>query len=127
MSYGVTGWSILLFGAPCAARRVSLRTLEIHPMTELSKPLRDSNEQLPNDVQQLIQAAGRLPETHQQEFSRLLDSVVENTTRRRQVMTLVQDALSQLRLDMKYLMFDLEATRRERDQYLTKLDQEADN
>lgn len=96
-------------------------------MTELSKPLRDSNEQLPNDVQQLIQAAGRLPETHQQEFSRLLDSVVENTTRRRQVMTLVQDALSQLRLDMKYLMFDLEATRRERDQYLTALDQEADN
>jgi len=96
-------------------------------MTELSKPLRDSNEQLPNDVQQLIRAAGRLPETHQQEFGRLLESVIESTTRRQQVMTLVQDALSQLRLDLKYLMFDLEATRRERDQYLTKLDQEADN
>jgi hypothetical protein len=27
----------------------------------------------------------------------------------------VQEALSQLRLDMKYLVFDLEATRRERD------------
>jgi hypothetical protein len=96
-------------------------------MTELSKPTRDHNDQLPNDVQQLIQAVGRLPEPHQQEFGRLLDSVIASTTRRRRVMTLVQDALSQLRLDMKYLMFDLEATRRERDQYLTNFDQEAGN
>jgi hypothetical protein len=29
----------------------------------------------------------------------------------------VQEALSQLRLDMKYLLFDLEATRRERNEY----------
>jgi len=34
--------------------------------------------------------------------------------------TLVQEALSQLRLDMKYLVFDLEATRRERDAYRSK-------
>jgi hypothetical protein len=33
----------------------------------------------------------------------------------------VQDALSQLRLDMKYLMFDLEATRRERDEFHAKV------
>jgi hypothetical protein len=35
---------------------------------------------------------------------------------------LVQEALSQLRLDMKYLVFDLEATRRERDGYRKDLD-----
>ena len=34
---------------------------------------------------------------------------------------MVQDALSQLRLDMKYLMFDVEATRRERDEYQARL------
>jgi hypothetical protein len=34
----------------------------------------------------------------------------------------VQEALGQLRLDMKYLMFDLEATRRERDLYLSRLE-----
>ena len=96
-------------------------------MNELSKPLSDSNEQLPNNVQQLIQAVDRLPAPHQQEISGLLDSVIESTTRRRQVMPLVQDALSQLRLDMKYLVFDLEATRRERDQYLAIIDQEMDN
>jgi hypothetical protein len=38
---------------------------------------------------------------------------------------LVQDALSQLRLDMKYLTFDLEATRRERDELRRKLDETA--
>ena len=96
-------------------------------MTELSKPIRDDHAPLPNDVQQLIEAVGRLPEAHQPEFSRLLDSIIASTTRRRRVMALVQDALSQLRLDMKYLMFDLEATRRERDEYLTNLDQEAGN
>ncbi len=41
--------------------------------------------------------------------------------RRAKIIGLVQDALSQLRLDMKYLMFDLEATRRERDKYKERL------
>jgi hypothetical protein len=41
--------------------------------------------------------------------------VVESIKRRRRIMGLVQEALSQLRLDVKYLMFDLEMTRRERD------------
>jgi hypothetical protein len=37
-------------------------------------------------------------------------------------MSLVQDALGQLRLDMKYLVFDLEATRRERDDFRRRLE-----
>jgi hypothetical protein len=49
--------------------------------------------------------------------------VVESTRRRRRILNLVQDALSQLRLDMKYLLFDLEATRRERDDYRRQLGQ----
>jgi len=53
-----------------------------------------------------------------------LERVVESTKRRRRILTLVQDALSQLRLDMKYLMFDLESTRRERDDYQSKLEQQ---
>lgn len=50
-------------------------------------------------------------------FQRVLDS----TNRRRKILTLVQEALGQLRLDMKYLVFDLEATRRERDLYREQL------
>ena len=34
----------------------------------------------------------------------------------------MQEALSQLRLDMKYLVFDLEATRRERDCYREQIE-----
>lgn len=42
--------------------------------------------------------------------------------RRDNVLNLVQEALSQLRLDLKYLTFDLEATRRERDTLKERLD-----
>ena len=53
----------------------------------------------------------------------ILLRVVESTRRRRRILNLVQDALSQLRLDMKYLLFDLEATRRERDDFRRQLEQ----
>ena len=44
----------------------------------------------------------------------------EATSRRKRILGLVQEALSQLRVDMKYLVFDLECTRRERDEALNK-------
>ena len=54
-----------------------------------------------------------------------LQRVIEFTQRRRRILNLVQEALGQLRLDMKYLMFDLDATRRERDLYKKALDEQA--
>jgi hypothetical protein len=72
---------------------------------------------LPRDIRQLIEAIEALPREQRESVSPVLDRVVEGSKRRRQVLLLVQDALAQLRLDMKYLMFDLEATRRERDAY----------
>ena len=77
---------------------------------------------LPADLHRLVAAIQSLPEQYSAEVVAALDRVVESTKRRRRILTLVQDALSQLRLDMKYLMFDLEATRRERDEYLAKLE-----
>jgi hypothetical protein len=47
---------------------------------------------------------------------------MESTKRRRRILNLVQEALGQLRLDMKYLVFDLEATRRERDAFRRQLE-----
>jgi hypothetical protein len=64
-----------------------------------------------------------LPLVHRQQLEPLLSRVLESTRRRRRILGLVQDALAQLRLDMKYLMFDLEATRRERDGYRRKLEE----
>lgn len=81
-------------------------------------------DELPADLQRLVVAVQSLPHEHSGEVVAALERVVESTKRRRRILTLVQDALSQLRLDMKYLMFDLEATRRERDDYLAKLEQQ---
>ena len=59
------------------------------------------------------------------DLERCVQRVVEFTQRRRRILNLVQEALGQLRLDMKYLMFDLDATRRERDVYKKALDEQA--
>jgi hypothetical protein len=80
-----------------------------------------TTEELPADILRLAAAIRILPDEVSREVIPALERVVESTKRRRRILSLVQDALSQLRLDMKYLMFDLEATRRERDEYLAKL------
>jgi hypothetical protein len=81
-------------------------------------------DQLPADLQRLVVAIQSLPQEHSREVLAALDRVVESTKRRRRILSLVQDALSQLRLDMKYLVFDLEATRRERDDFRVKLEEQ---
>ena len=72
-------------------------------------------EELPKDVSDLATAVERLPAEFRSRLEPLLVRVVDSTRRRRRILNLVQEALAQLRLDMKYLVFDLEATRRERD------------
>jgi hypothetical protein len=81
-----------------------------------------TNDEIPADVRQLADFVRGLPEQYAEQILPVLDRVLESTKRRRRILTLVQDALGQLRLDMKYLMFDLEATRRERDTYRAQLD-----
>jgi hypothetical protein len=80
-------------------------------------PRAESNDadQLPKDLVELTTAIAKLPAEHRQSVEPILLRVTESTRRRRRILNLVQEALAQLRLDMKYLMFDLEATRRERD------------
>lgn len=71
-------------------------------------------DNLPKDVAELEAAVEALP-TEYASVKRLMRQVCDSSRRRRRILDLVQEALSQLRLDMKYLVFDLEATRRERD------------
>ena len=42
--------------------------------------------------------------------------IAEAAKRRKKILGVVQEALQQLRVDMKYLVFDLECTRKERDE-----------
>ncbi len=90
-------------------------------MNEASQNNETVSESLPADMLQLHEAVQRLPEEMRQSVAPILQRVLDSTRRRRKILNLVQDALGQLRLDMKYLMFDLEATRRERDDFRDRL------
>jgi hypothetical protein len=89
-------------------------------MNQATRPAQPAVEDLPQDIVELARALKALPGEHRHAIEPLLNQVIECARRRRRILGLVQDALSQLRLDMKYLLFDLEATRRERDEYRRK-------
>jgi hypothetical protein len=91
-------------------------------MNETTRVIKTAAEELPADLMDLMKVVAELPAEHRHRVEPLLNKVAESTKRRRRIMNLVQDALSQLRLDMKYLLFDLEATRRERDGYKEQLE-----
>ena len=93
-------------------------------MTSNSNPAVQKVDPLPIDLNDLIAAIQNLPTEYRTELEQPLNRVVEYTRRRRRILNLIQEALSQLRMDMKYLMFDLEATRRERDTYKDALEGE---
>jgi hypothetical protein len=86
-------------------------------MTETTPNVAAKNEQLPADLVELDALLAEIPAEYRRAILPVFDRVKESTLRRRRILNLVQDALSQLRLDMKYLMFDLEATRREREEF----------
>jgi hypothetical protein len=97
------------------------------PMSALPRSeVVDTNE-LPADISELAAILGALPTEQRNRIEPILARVIDSTKRRRRILSLVQDALSQLRLDMKYLVFDLEATRRERDEYRERLKQHGDS
>lgn len=92
-------------------------------MSTTSRVLKPQTDDLPADVIELGNVLASLPVEYQRLVEPIFSRVVESTKRRRRILNLVQDALGQLRLDMKYLMFDLEATRRERDDYRRKVEE----
>ena len=101
----------------------NLRTHKSYTMTSKTNRVGQADpDHLPVDVNDLISAIQSLPEAYRDQLQQPLNRVVEYTRRRRRILNLIQEALSQLRMDMKYLMFDLEATRRERDTYKDALE-----
>jgi hypothetical protein len=91
-------------------------------MSNATRPANPSVEELPQEIVDLARALKALPIEHRKTLDPLFNQVMDCARRRRKILSLVQDALSQLRLDMKYLLFDLEATRRERDEFRRKLE-----
>ena len=94
-------------------------------MSKQARVIKPELNEIPREVVDLVAAIEELPEEHRKTVDEALGRVVDSTKRRRRILSLVQDALGQLRLDMKYLAFDLEATRRERDEYRRQIEEEA--
>jgi hypothetical protein len=92
-------------------------------MSQQPVTVQSSLPEVPVELAELAAAVAALPPDARSRIEPLVSRVVEITGRRRRILSLVQDALSQLRLDMKYLVFDLEATRRERDDYRRQVEQ----
>ncbi|WP_145361702.1 transcriptional regulator [Alienimonas californiensis] len=76
------------------------------------------DDELPNELVELARQIAALPPELQPALEKPFSQVVESVRRRRRILGVVQEALSQLRLDIKYLMFDLDMTKRERDELL---------
>jgi len=81
-------------------------------------------DESPKEIQELAMVLQQLPAECIESIAPAMQKVVDCSIRRKRILTMVQEALAQLRLDMKYLIFDLEATRRERDEFKEQFEQE---
>ena len=93
-------------------------------MTSQSRIPESVSQELPRELIDLARNIAALPIEQQLELEVTYNQVVESVRRRRRILALVQEALSQLRLDIKYMMFDLEMTRKERDELRETLSEE---
>ena len=81
-------------------------------------------ELLPSELVELGNLINKIGSDERGELSVAFERVAESVRRRRRILNLVQEALAQLRLDVKYLMFDLEITRKERDELQAQMEEE---
>lgn len=88
---------------------------------DLSSRLPDHDEELPRELIDLARQIASLPPVYQPGLEAAFNRVVDGVRRRRRILSLVQEALAQLRLDIKYLMFDLDVTKKERDELRERL------
>ena len=92
------------------------------PSVLSDNPLSAESVQEVHGLTELLQLVDGLPAEYRSGFYKVLDRLAACFERRQRMLGYVQDSLNQMSLDLKYLIFDLEATRRERDQYRQMLD-----
>ena len=74
------------------------------------------------DLTELLRLVDGLPVEYRSDLYKVLDRLTACVEHRQRMLGYVQDSLNQMSLDLKYLVFDLEVTRRERDEYRSMLD-----
>ena len=80
-------------------------------------------DQVPQELIDLRTQMQRLPGYLRDKLMPLCERVGHFTRLQSRLVRMAQDAVDQLQLDVKYLMFDLEATRRERDELRQQLEE----
>ncbi len=72
-------------------------------------------EHVAPELEELRRSVAALPRRWQPQFARFCDQIYDWARRQSRLVQTAQELVDQLQLDIKYLHFDLEATRRERD------------
>ena len=81
-----------------------------------------TKDQLPRELLELRSHLDLLPLALRDRLTPLCERLSYFVRLQGRLVRIAQDAVDQLQLDVKYLTFDLEATRRERDAYRKELD-----
>jgi hypothetical protein len=94
----------------------------------MAHPLRVDwkKEQLPQELAELSSRLDLLPRNLRESLVPLCDRVCHFTRLQSRLVKIAQDAVDQLQLDVKYLLFDVEVTRRERDALRQELEEQSE-
>ncbi len=76
---------------------------------------------------ELVQEIGTLPAGERAKLEALAEETKERHKKLKQTVSSLQDSIDYLRLSIKYLLFDLEATRRENNYLRKMLEEEPGN
>jgi len=72
------------------------------------------------ELKELVEVVRTLEPDVQSEIAPALRRLIATLEQRYRTLALIKTSLDQLRVDVKYLVFDLESTRSERDEYKAK-------
>jgi hypothetical protein len=94
----------------------------------MAKPLSEwRKDQVPQELNELRKKVDQLPLPQRESLLPLCERLGHYTRLQTRLVKIAQEAVDQLQLDVKYLLFDLEATRRERDELLRELEGESES
>ena len=79
---------------------------------------------VPRELVELLKRVETMPSRWRRELLPLCDRLAAMARRHDRLVAAAQQAVDDLQLDIKYLHFDLDATRRERDELRQKLERE---
>ncbi len=79
-----------------------------------------------NRLQNLLEQIETLPESDRPKLAQLASETNDRHTKMKKTITELQESLDHLRMSVKYLVFDLEATRRENKYLRNMLDNNAE-